>query len=263
MLRPEIAETEQLDDPSLPMFSIGTVSRHTGVSAPALRMWEERYGVIEPYRDAYGKRLYSRDQIDELVWVRDAISQGLTAAEAHRMLETRKETGGAPKGQGEDRGGFRPWVLADHAWLTDLCVTTVEAVSPALLAYLGVHGQGTASDAESWLLVSSLKSDRPAWFTGSAHQAARRHGERLASGETVSFSMGPEGQQVQETAAPIMVEGEWSATVGLVLTTPDVHGHGELDSMRERILARYEAWEAYARFEALTAPEAEDSAHSA
>lgn len=263
MSRPEIAETEQLDDPSVPIFSIGTVSKHTGVSAPALRMWEERYGVIEPYRDEYGKRLYSREQLDDLIWLRDAISQGLTAAEAHRMLETRRETGGAPNRQSEDLGGFRQWVLADHAWLTDLCATTVEAVSPALLAYLGVHGPGTVADAESWLLISSFKSDRPAWFMGSAHQAARRHGARMSSGETVSFSMGAEGQQVRETAAPVMVDGEWSATVGLLLTTPDGHGHRELDSMRERILTRYEAWKAYARFEALTAPDSDESAHSA
>lgn len=243
------------------MFSIGTVSKYTGVSAPALRQWEERYGVLEPYRDEYGKRLYSREQIDDLIWVHDAISQGLTAAEAHRMLETRKETGEVGVRQTGGRNGFRQWVLADHAWLTRLCGSTVELVPSALLGYCGVHDSGTGEDPESWLLISSLKSDRPAWFTGSAHQAARRHSDRLASGETVSFWMGGEDHQVREVAAPVMIEGDWTATVGLVLTRAD--GPSELDSMRERVLTRYEAWKAYARFEALTAPESKESAHSA
>lgn len=262
VIRPEMAESEQHVDPSLPMFSIGTVSRHTGVSAPALRMWEERYGVIEPYRDEYGKRLYSRDQIDDLVWVRDAISQGLTAAEAHRMLDTRKETGG-PVSQSGDGGGFRQWVLADYAWLADLCTASVERVPRALLAYFAVHDSGTREDSESWLLISCLKSARPAWFDGSAHQAARRHGERLSSGEMVSFTMGAEGQQVREVAAPVMMEGEWTATVALVLATPDEGGTQELVAMRERVITRYKAWKAYARFEELTAPDPDEPAHSA
>lgn len=261
VLRPDPKETEPQADPSVPIFSIGTVSKHTGVSAPALRMWEERYGVIEPFRDEYGKRLYSRSQIDDLIWVRDAISRGLTAAEAHRMLATRKETANTPVKGTED--GVRQWVLADHAWLAGLCTATVETVPAALLAYLGVHDTGTSDDAESWLLVSCLRADRPDWFTGSAHQAARRHGERLSSGERVSFTMGADGRQVRETAAPLMVEGEWSATVGLVLAAFDGDGFRELESMRDRILARFAAWKTYARFEELTAPESDETARSA
>lgn len=262
-MRPEPTETEPQADPSVPIFGIGTVSKRTGVSAPALRMWEERYGLIEPFRDEYGKRLYTGAQIEDLIWIRDAISRGLTAAEAHRMLATRKETASVPVKGSVDLDGMRQWVLADHDWLIRLCAATVEHDPAALLAYLGVHETGTSDGAESWLLISCLKADRPAWFTDSAHQAARRHGERLSSGEKVSFTMGSDGRQVRETAAPLMVEGEWSATVGLVLATADSERFRELDSMRERILARYAAWKAYARFEELTAPESDGSAPSA
>lgn len=257
MTSSERAEDQAQVDPSVPLFTIGTVARRVGVSAPALRMWEERYEVMEPHRDARGRRLYSQNQVEELMWIRNAISQGLTAAEAHRMVQTRRATPPVPV----RRTGFREWVLADHAWLNDLCVETVERVTGALLAYVGVHDHLSDEDAESWLLISCLGPDRPEWFTGSAHQAARRHGDRLADGQPVSFSIGEEGPLVTEVAAPVMVEREWTATVALVVESePDPEGGAEVGKMRDRVNARYEAWKAYATFEKLTgsAPDAAD-----
>jgi CheY-like chemotaxis protein len=51
-----------------------------------LRSWEERYGVVEPERTEGGRRLYSRDDVQHLRFVRDAIAQGFSAADAHRLL---------------------------------------------------------------------------------------------------------------------------------------------------------------------------------
>jgi DNA-binding transcriptional MerR regulator len=68
------------------IYSIGAVARMLGVPAPTLRAWEERYQQLVPARSAGGQRLYSRDQVDQLVFIRNQIEQGLQPADAHRLL---------------------------------------------------------------------------------------------------------------------------------------------------------------------------------
>jgi DNA-binding transcriptional MerR regulator/methanogenic corrinoid protein MtbC1 len=45
---------------------IQVVSRRTGLSADVLRVWEKRYGVVEPGRSEGGRRLYSDADVDHL-----------------------------------------------------------------------------------------------------------------------------------------------------------------------------------------------------
>src|SRR5215207_4062184 len=68
------------------IYSIGAVARMLGVPAPTLRAWEERYQQIVPARSAGGQRLYSRDQVDQLSFIRNQIELGLQPADAHRLL---------------------------------------------------------------------------------------------------------------------------------------------------------------------------------
>jgi DNA-binding transcriptional MerR regulator len=49
--------------PEAPEYSIAAVSKLTGVSCHALRVWERRYGFPVPHRSASGHRRYSRDQV--------------------------------------------------------------------------------------------------------------------------------------------------------------------------------------------------------
>ena len=68
------------------IYSIGAVARMLGVPAQTLRAWEERYQQIVPARSEGGQRLYSRDQVDQLSFIRNQIAQGLQPADAHRLL---------------------------------------------------------------------------------------------------------------------------------------------------------------------------------
>ena len=68
------------------IYSIGAVARMLGIAAQTLRAWEERYQQIVPARSSGGQRLYSRDQVDELRFVREQMDQGLQPADAHRLL---------------------------------------------------------------------------------------------------------------------------------------------------------------------------------
>ena len=76
---------------SVGVYSIGAVSRMLDIAAPTLRAWEERYAQIVPSRSAGGQRLYSRDQVDQLRFVREQIESGLQPADAHRVLAERRQ----------------------------------------------------------------------------------------------------------------------------------------------------------------------------
>jgi DNA-binding transcriptional MerR regulator len=81
-----------------PVYSISTVAKMLGVPVATLRTWEDRYGLVVPDRTPSGHRLYSRQQIGALEFVKLQMDQGLSAADAHRLL---KERGSAttPKGR--------------------------------------------------------------------------------------------------------------------------------------------------------------------
>jgi DNA-binding transcriptional MerR regulator len=78
------------------IYSIGAVARMLGVPTQTLRAWEERYQQIVPARSGGGQRLYSRDQVDQLGFVRNQIELGLQPADAHRLLAEHRHTDAAP-----------------------------------------------------------------------------------------------------------------------------------------------------------------------
>lgn len=62
-----------------------------GLSQPAIRSWEDRYGLIVAERSEGGRRLYTRDQLEHLRFVKERLDEGLSAADAHRLLTERLE----------------------------------------------------------------------------------------------------------------------------------------------------------------------------
>ncbi len=79
------------------VYSIGAVAKMVDVPTQTLRAWEERYSLIVPVRSAGGQRLYSRDHVEELRFLREHIDSGLQPADAHRLLaELRRGRPGDP-----------------------------------------------------------------------------------------------------------------------------------------------------------------------
>src|SRR5262245_10725070 len=64
-----------------------------GVPVASIRNWEERYQLVEPRRSVSGRRLYSRNDLERLTFVTEQVAQGLTPADAHRLLAERLEEG--------------------------------------------------------------------------------------------------------------------------------------------------------------------------
>lgn len=72
-------------------YRIGAVARLTGIPPDTLRVWERRYGVVEPIRSEAGTRLYTAEDVGRLTLIKrlvdngDAISHvaALTLAQLH------------------------------------------------------------------------------------------------------------------------------------------------------------------------------------
>jgi len=84
-----------------------------GVPVATIRTWEDRYGLVIPDRSAGGHRLYRRDQVDQLRFVRACMGEGATAADAHRLLAERDD-GGQPLAAQADAPARLVILLADR-----------------------------------------------------------------------------------------------------------------------------------------------------
>lgn len=76
-----------------PIYSISAIARMLDVPVATLRTWEDRYGQVVPERNASGHRLYTRQQLEQLRFVRVQMAGGASAADAHRLLAERTDSG--------------------------------------------------------------------------------------------------------------------------------------------------------------------------
>ena len=59
-----------------PSISIGALSKLSGVPADTIRTWERRYQLLQPGRDAKGRRLYTTEDSRRLKMIAELVSQG-------------------------------------------------------------------------------------------------------------------------------------------------------------------------------------------
>jgi DNA-binding transcriptional MerR regulator len=70
-----------------PMFSIGQLSRHTGVKIPTIRYYEQMGLMDVPERSAGNQRRYSRDDLKRLSFIRHSRELGITIGDIGELLE--------------------------------------------------------------------------------------------------------------------------------------------------------------------------------
>lgn len=102
----------QLDQEAL--YSIGAVARMLDIPTTTLRAWEERYGVITPERSHGSQRLYSRGQIEHLRFIKAQIDSGVSAADAHRILDQALRGGRLPASAPAPRDRRRLIMIAER-----------------------------------------------------------------------------------------------------------------------------------------------------
>lgn len=80
-------------DQGRPVYSISAVARMLDIPVATLRTWEDRYQQVVPARNHSGHRIFSRHQVERLKFVRAQITDGASAADAHRVLAEMTESG--------------------------------------------------------------------------------------------------------------------------------------------------------------------------
>jgi DNA-binding transcriptional MerR regulator/methylmalonyl-CoA mutase cobalamin-binding subunit len=83
------AKAKIIEHPGEKLYTIGTVSKLTGVGAITLRAWERRYGLIQPVRKDSGHRLYTQHHIDQINRITALTRQGIRISQiSPEMLES-------------------------------------------------------------------------------------------------------------------------------------------------------------------------------
>jgi len=73
----------------VPAYNTAAVARRSEVPAATFRAWERRYGFPLPNRGAARQRLYSEQDVQAIIWLRDRIAEGLTISAALALLRNR------------------------------------------------------------------------------------------------------------------------------------------------------------------------------
>ena len=113
--------------------AIKVVARRTGLSAHVIRIWEKRYGAVEPERTGTNRRLYSDEQIERLSLLRDITQNGHSIGHVAKLpTEKLREL----SRESNDTKGHAPRELtaspAAPAFL-DECVAAVKALDARAL----------------------------------------------------------------------------------------------------------------------------------
>lgn len=113
--------------------AIKVAARRTGLTAHVIRVWEKRYGAVQPVRTDTNRRLYSEDQIERLSLLRDITREGHSIGNVAR-LPTEKLRELAAESQ--DRNGHSPFPRkrdTSETGLLDGCIAAVKALDSRAL----------------------------------------------------------------------------------------------------------------------------------
>jgi DNA-binding transcriptional MerR regulator/methylmalonyl-CoA mutase cobalamin-binding subunit len=81
-------------------YSLGTVSKLTGVSPELLRAWERRYGLISPLRTSGGTRRYTLENIEKIRLAKLAVDRGHRIGKVAKWSEEELRKESAPRRAG-------------------------------------------------------------------------------------------------------------------------------------------------------------------
>jgi DNA-binding transcriptional MerR regulator len=158
------------------MYSIKAVSQATGLSIETLRAWERRYQVVEPKRDANGRRAYEPDDVIRLRKLREATERGHPISRLARLAEQDLEgllqsarDGGEPPGSVRSLGEqilaaaeeYRPadcdQLLAMALALLPVSQVVTDVLAPTLVEVGERWHRGQLSIAQERIVSSAVR----------------------------------------------------------------------------------------------------------
>jgi DNA-binding transcriptional MerR regulator/methylmalonyl-CoA mutase cobalamin-binding subunit len=113
--------------------AIKVVARRTGLSAHVIRIWEKRYGAVEPQRTVTNRRLYSDEQIERLSLLREITQRGhsighVAKLQTDKLRELARES---HRTSGQDSIALA--ATAGAPTFLDECVTAVKSLDARAL----------------------------------------------------------------------------------------------------------------------------------
>ena len=115
---------------------IKVVAQRTGLSAHVIRIWEKRYGAVEPERTETNRRLYSDQQIERLSLLRDITQNGHSIGHVAKLptekLRELSKDSPATNGRAPRALPRSPQWPADPCFL-DECVAAVQSLDARAL----------------------------------------------------------------------------------------------------------------------------------
>jgi len=142
-----------------PAYAISAVSKLSGVSCHALRIWERRYGFPQPWRSPSGQRRYSWEQVEDLTRLSEQLRLGRSIGELIGELSSRSSSP-SPRSASRPITRLRPEL---EELITRLIVGDIrgaEAVFDTLTSRVDVF------DLINQMIVPTLIESGERWYRG-------------------------------------------------------------------------------------------------
>lgn len=110
-----------------PQYNLKAVLRETGLTADVLRAWERRYGLPQPERTPGGQRLYSKYDIELILWLKARQAEGLSISRAAEQWKETREAGRDPLVEPREAQAAPQPSAAHETPLEQLCYHWLEA----------------------------------------------------------------------------------------------------------------------------------------
>ena len=156
--------------PDVARHPIGVVAERTGLSPDLLRVWERRYGAVEPSRSLDGQRVYSDADVERLRLLRLAAMAGRSIGQVARL-----ETEELARLVREDEAARRE---VGHRTERAALASTSDDLERALALARAVNALGL----ESFLRRSVAALGVPVFLDGVAAPLLRRMGDEWEAG---------------------------------------------------------------------------------
>lgn len=166
--------------PDIGRYRIQVVSELTGVPSPTLRAWERRYGIPTPARTAAAYRLYSDHDVAMVRRLRDLCANGMSIAEAAKMVRASEEGSAVLAGTDGDPCQVAARRMVDAITAFDARAVEREA---ARAQYLGA-----ATTVFDRVFVPVMRRVGELWHTGSL-SIAQEHIASQVIGDVVRGMM--------------------------------------------------------------------------
>ena len=209
-------DTVSMSSPAEARHPIGVVADRTGLTPDVLRVWERRYGVVEPKRSAGGQRLYSDADVERLTLLHRATRGGHgighVASLSHAKLEDLVS-------EIEAAGNVAPIPLRNEVAhpVVEQALAFTEALDPAGLESLlrrSVVRHGIISFLDA-VAAPFLRAVGDAWHNGKLSVSQ----EHLASAVV---------QRVVSETAPLLTGSADSPTIVIATLEGERHANGAL-----------------------------------